>query len=101
MVRKRERKRERERGKQSQRHMFRLAIVEEVSRSGSSREPPTTSICNISSQDLSLLLSKAYALEATFSLPIAQCENSLHLAVGVELFPIEGFFLYLYLDIYM
>ena len=99
-MRKRESKRARERGRQSQRQRFSLAIaVEGVPRA--SPAPQQLYVVDLHKIFLYYCRTKAYALEATFCLPIAQRENSLHLAIAVALFPIEGFFIYLYFYIYM
>ena len=96
MVRKREREKECEiEGRQNQRQRFSLAIAVEA-------VPRASPTHHISVKDLRKIFlyycrTKAYALDATFFLPIAQRENSLHLAVAIALLPIEGVFIYLYL----
>jgi hypothetical protein len=95
MVRKRERKRVRERRRQNQRQRFSLAIAVEAAPRAS--PPQYVSVIDLCGIFLYHCRTKAYALDATFFLPIAQRENSLHLAVAVASFHVEGAFIYLYL----
>ena len=78
-----------------QRQRFSLAIaVEAVPRAS---PPHHISVIDLRKIFLYYCRTKAYALDATFFLPIAQRESSLYLAVAVALLPIEGVFIYLYL----
>jgi len=91
----REREREWERDRQSQRQKFSIAIAEEAAPRAS--PPQYLFVIDLRKIFLYYCRTKAYALDATFFLPVAQRENSIHLAVAVALLPIEGVFIYLYL----
>ena len=75
--------------------MFSLAISVEAAPRAS--PPQHLFVIDLRKIFLYYCRTKAYALEATFFLQIAQRENSIHLAVAVDLFPIEDFLIYLYL----